>query len=345
MAESAGVFEKRKQDHIEKALMDETEARGFSGLDRIALVHEALPELNFSDISIATRVLHFQTPTPFLVSSMTAGHSGANAINIRLAQAAERRGWLMGIGSQRRELYDHDVALEWKQLRSVAPSVRIFGNIGLSQLIEASIDQVRRLLEPLQAAGLFVHLNPLQECLQPEGTPQFKGGLYALTELCRRLEVPVIVKETGCGFSPRTLQRLQETGVAAVDVSGFGGTHWGRVEGARLDSTHVKSKASETFSNWGISTLESLEAAFEVKPNYEVWASGGLRSGLDAARVFALGAKVAGMAKPALIAALAGDDELDTWMSRLEFELKVALFCTGSQSLEQLGEGKRWKKI
>ena len=153
---------------------------------------------------------------------------------------------------------------------------------------------------------MIVHTNPLQECIQPEGTPHFKGGLQALENLCRDLAVPVILKETGCGFSRKTLEKLKGVGLAAVDVSGKGGTHWGRVEARRLPAGHVREAAGESFADWGHTTVDSLMAARGVEWPRELWASGGVRNGLDAAKLIALGADLVGLAKPVLEAALKG---------------------------------------
>lgn len=345
MAETTELFEKRKREHIQLALRDENEAIGRSQLEQIELIHEALPELDFEEISLKSKVLGQEVEKPLLISSMTAGHVGSVDLNRRLAVAAELRGWLMGVGSQRRELGDTEALGEWKAVRQVAPRVKLFGNLGIAQLIQTPTDKVKALVDGLEAAGMIIHLNALQECFQPEGTPQFKGGLKALERLARELPVPVIVKETGCGFSESTLARLKETGVRAVDVSGLGGTHWGRIEGQRaLEKAPMLSDAAETFKNWGISTVESLQNAAKVAPApYEIWASGGARSGLDAAKLFAMGAKCVGFAKPILQAALADEATLLQTLEVIEHELKIALFCTGSKNLDFLRAKKVWK--
>lgn len=334
--ESAQQFERRKTDHIRYSLEEKNEAIGLSGIDQVELIHEALPDLDFEDINISTQSLNLNLETPFLVSSMTAGHVGSLDLNHRLARACEKRGWLMGVGSQRRELYDVKASNEWKALRKDNPKVRLLGNLGLSQLIHTPIEDVQRLVDALEATAMIVHTNPLQECMQPEGTPQFKGGLKALKELSKQLSVPVILKETGCGFSKTTLERVKDLDLAAVDISGFGGTHWGRIEGSRNTKDQVRQKAAETFQNWGISTIESLVAALKVKPTYEVWASGGVRNGLHAATLLALGAQIVGLAKPILSAALKGEEDLELEMQRIEYELKTALFCTGCINLSEL---------
>lgn len=338
--EASDQFERRKGDHIRLSLDERVQTRGLSGFDEVSLIHEALPELNFDEVELFCSSLGEKNPTPLLVSSMTAGHAGSIDLNVRLAKACERRGWRMGVGSQRRELTDIEASREWKKVRKTAPKVQLLGNLGLSQLIQTPIEQVQKLADDLEASAMIIHLNALQECLQPEGTPQFKGGLKALKKLTRSLSMPVVVKETGCGFSKTTLEKLKDSGVAAVDVSGLGGTHWGRIEGLRNPTLEA---VAETFANWGISTVESVVTAVRLKPSYEVWASGGVRTGLDAAKLIAMGARTVGVAKPILEAALQSEEALDQCMKRVEHELKIALFCTGCRNISELRKKKVWK--
>ncbi len=336
-------FEKRKVDHIHLSLDENNQSVQSADFHRIDLIHDALPELDFQEVSLSTTALDIDLPTPFLVSSMTAGHVGGVDLNLRLAKACEEKGWLMGVGSQRRELSDPSAAQEWKTLRKHAPKVRLLGNIGLSQLIELSNDQIERLVDSLEATAMFVHLNPLQECLQPEGTPNFKGGLKRIEALANGLSVPVIVKETGCGLSEATLERLRNSKIRAVDVSGLGGTHWGRIEGGRSKDHQILFETAKSFAHWGISTVESVGMATALRLPFEVWASGGVRSGLDAAKMLAMGSQIVGFAKPVLESALHSEKRLEEVMSRFEYELKVALFCTGSRTLKDLQNKKVWK--
>lgn len=342
-SEPSVQFESRKVDHIRLAMRSKNQAVGLSGLDKIELLHEAMPDLDFDQVQLNTKSLGQKLTTPFLVSSMTAGHKESLALNRLMAEACERRGWRMGVGSQRRELGDAGAQNEWKKIRQSAKNVRLLGNLGLAQLIGLKVDAVQKLVDVLEAEAMIIHLNPLQECFQPEGTPRFQGGLKAIQRLCKALSVPVVIKETGCGFSKETLKRLKTSGVAAVDVSGLGGTHWGRIEGDRGQFGSIQSRAAETFAQWGISTVDSLIAARGVRASYEVWASGGIRTGLDAAKVLALGATQVGLAMPVLESALKGETALDNTMATLEFELKVALFCTGAKDVKQLQKKKVWK--
>ena len=327
-------FEGRKRDHLQHALNPAHQASGLGGLGQIRLLHEALPDLDFQDIEIESHCLGIVSRTPYYVAGMTAGHADAPALNRVLADACQERGWAMGVGSQRREL---ESAIEtpdlWKALRHEVPKLTLFANIGISQLIRAPLSQIRKLVDSLQAQALVIHANALQEALQPEGTPQFKGALPTIARVCAEIGVPVVLKETGCGFSGETLRRLRASGLAAIDVSGLGGTHWGRIEGARAPVGSLQAVAAQTFAEWGEPTVDSvLFARQELDDSTEIWASGGVRTGLDAAKLIALGAHQVGFAKPALEAALGGGDQLRQWMAAREFELRIALFCTGCEN-------------
>jgi len=338
-------FELRKRDHIQHALNAANQALGLSGLERIRLIHDALPELDFDEICLDSVCLGRPAQTPFYIAGMTAGHPDAPRINLQLALACGARGWAMGVGSQRRDLEGSTSTASstfvdsWKKLREAVPHLTLFANVGISQVITAPVEKIQNLVDIMGAQALAVHVNALQEALQPEGTPRFKGALSSLKRVVEALTVPVILKETGCGFSRGTLQKLSGIRLGAIDLSGLGGTHWGRIEGARAEIGSSQATAALTFSAWGESTVDSVLAAREVLPSIELWASGGVRSGLDAARLIALGAHRVGYAQPALEAVLVGGDCLNHWMEIQEFELKVALFCTGSVSPDAL-----WKK-
>jgi isopentenyl-diphosphate delta-isomerase len=353
-SESSTQFEARKRDHIRIALDKRSQAFGQSGLDSVELIHEALPDLDFKEVDISTsfffgRSLPVQLSSPLFISSMTAGHKNGQQINEALARLSDRRQVLMGVGSQRRELDDSSVSKEWIQVRKQAPQALLIGNIGITQLIKAPLAKILKLLEATQALGLFVHVNSLQEVLQMEGTPSFKDSLRAISDLVKSVGMPVIVKEVGCGFSEQTLKRLQDTGIFAVDLAGKGGTHWGRVEGYRSQPEELSCQIAQTFQNWGVSTVQSLLNARAAQVSYEVWASGGVRSGLDAGKLLALGAKKVGLAKPFLeaiilndqvLAADKADKQLEILLNRLEAELKITMFCTGSEKLQDLNMTK-----
>jgi len=338
MSDSIPLFEQRKQDHIRLAMMPDNQASELNQFDQLQLSHQALPEINFTDVCIASHRFGQPVKTPFLVSSMTAGHQNGERINYNLAAACAQTGWAMGVGSQRRQLTDKGASREWESIRKHFPDIVLFANLGIAQIIECEVEDILPILDSVQAGALIIHCNPLQECIQPEGTPNFANGIAKITSLCQSLPIPVIVKETGCGFSRKTLHQLRNTGIAAVDVSGSGGTHWGRIEGHRADHLPKHQNAAQTFRNWGITTVQSLSYAKAVAPNFEIWASGGIRHGLDAAKAIALGGKTVGLAKPMLEVALVSKEAVIERMEQIEHDLKIAMFCTGSKTLDQLQE-------
>ncbi|WP_131776270.1 type 2 isopentenyl-diphosphate Delta-isomerase [Legionella impletisoli] len=338
MSDDYSQFEQRKQDHIDLALMQTNQTSELNPFDRMTLVHEALPDMDFHEIDIRGERFGKTLSKPFIVSSMTAGHRNAVNINRNLIAACAEQGWSMGVGSQRRELTDEKAAEEWRILRQEFPNVTLYSNLGIAQLVSSSLEQIQQITSALNAEALIIHCNPLQECIQPEGTPNFKGCWDALARMVECLMLPVVVKETGCGFSIPTLMRLNEIGVSAVDVSGLGGTHWGRIEGHRASHDPIRQSASVSFKNWGIDTIQSVMDAVSIAPQFEVWGSGGVRHGLDAAKLFALGASTVGFAKPMLTAALASSDAVIEQMTMIEYDLKVAMFCTGSRILHELKE-------
>jgi isopentenyl-diphosphate delta-isomerase len=342
-------FEARKRDHIRLSMDPAHQAEGLSGLDRVRLVHEALPELDLDQVDISAACLGRELATPFFVAGMTAGHADAPALNRLLALACERRGWAMGVGSQRRQLEQPGAGAspdldQWRRLREDAPKLSLFANIGVTQLHSTPVRALRALVEAISADALVIHLNALQECIQPEGTPRFSGATEAIRRVVGELGSPVILKETGCGLSARTLARIAPLGLAAVDVSGLGGTHWGRIEGSRAAESgrdRLREEVSRTFADWGVSTVDSVLASASALSGSKTstWASGGVRSGLDAAKLLALGASRVGYAQPALLAAMAGADALSAWMERQELELRTAMFCTGSATVAELRRG------
>ena len=335
-------FARRKKEHIALSLKKENEAQEGTGLNLVSLNHSALPEMDFSEVDISTSLFGQKLKTPFVVTGMTGGWPGALAINQRIACFAEKRGWVMGVGSQRKGLLSPQAHCEWEKIHKNHPHLILLGNIGLSQLIQIEVCEVEKMVSSLKARAMVVHTNPLQEALQVEGTPHFKGGLKALKNLCQKLSVPVILKETGCGFSKANLKALTNIGLFAVDISGYGGTHWGRIEGDRTPKAHFLKGATDSFKNWGISTLDSLLFAEEVKKDYKIWASGGLRGGVDFAKALALGAERVGLARPIMESALKGDLALNQLMARLEYELRVALFCSGCRNRQELKKPGVW---
>lgn len=347
--ESPKAFESRKQDHIRLAMDRRTQTEGLSGFDLLELVHEALPDFNFDQINTETSLLSRPCQSPLFISSMTAGHVEGRSLNRRLAGLADKKNILMAVGSQRRELFDSDASEEWSALKAEFPKLQLIANIGISQLIGLNPETLEKILSRMGAVGLYVHLNPLQEVLQAEGTPQFLGGLETLSQLKKILKIPLLVKEVGCGISPKTILKLDSVGVDVMDIAGKGGTHWGRLEGLRAPVDSLRGQqlesAARVFADWGISTVRALHEAIALKPRAKIWASGGVRNGLDVAKCLALGAEAVGCALPFLAGALDSEEKLELTYEQMLFELKVAMFCTGLREIKDFRQNEvfRWK--
>lgn len=344
-------FISRKTDHIRHSLSPESEAVEARAFDRWTLVHDSLPDLDLKEVRFECTFLGSLQRTPFFIAGMTAGHPDATLINERLAAAAAERGWGLGVGSQRRELDRVFTDVPLHEIRRRHPRLALISNIGVSQLVQIAQskdwDRLRALVENTGASALAIHLNPLQEAIQIEGTPNFKGALQAVSECVERLACPVILKETGSGMSRAFLNRIADLPIHAIDVSGLGGTHWGRIEGMRAPEGALAAQYGRTFADWGIPTPDSiLNAVSALKTRVKagrptaVWASGGVRSGLDAAKCLALGASAVGFARPALEAALKGEAAIHRWMEGIEGELRIAQFCTHSPTLAELNRNK-----
>jgi isopentenyl-diphosphate delta-isomerase len=328
-SQTAGEIGRRKEQHIELALDDEVQFQRLTGLERFEFVHQALPELSLSELETATSFLGRSLVAPILVSGMTGGTERAAEINRRVAEAVRTLGLGMGVGSQRIAVERPELT-DTFQVRSVAPDILLIANLGAVQLNYGfGVDECRRLIEAIGADALALHLNPLQESIQPGGNTDFRGLLEKIERLCSALAVPVIVKEVGCGISGETARRLVDGGVTAIDVGGAGGTCWTEIEARRSESPTTRAVAA-TFREWGIPTAECIRSVRAVCPHVPLIASGGLRTGLDVAKSLALGADVAALASPVLKAAVVSSAAVHELLSRLMHELKLAMFCTGS---------------
>ena len=331
----------RKLTHLRAALeRDVRFPRLTSGLERHRFVHWALPELDWADIDLRCAFLGHPLSAPLLISSMTGGAEASDDlsprdINLRLAQAAQEFGLALGVGSQRAAL-EHPELAHTYQVRHVAPDVLLLANLGAVQLNYGyNVAQCRRVVEMIQADGLILHLNPLQEYFQPQGDLNFAGLLGKIEAVCHTLEVPVIVKEVGWGISPQVARKLVQAGVAAIDVAGAGGTSWTEVEG-QLISDPLKRGVARTFADWGMPTAEALIAVREALAHVPLIASGGIRSGLEVAKVLALGADMAGIAGPLLLAAHDSSTAVRRLIKQILEELRLAMFGTGSLTLTEL---------
>jgi len=266
---------------------------------------------------------------------MTGGHGRALAVNELLARVAEKRGIAMGVGSQRAALRDPMLVPTYSVVRETAPTAFVIANVGISQLVaqggEAALGarDVARILSMVKADALAVHLNYLEESVQPEGQTRARGALAAMGALARRSRVPVIAKETGAGITRAVALRLRRAGVRAIDVGGVGGTSFAAIEALRAAalSDHPRMSLGERFRDWGVPTAVAVVGA--ASAGLPVIATGGVRSGLDAAKALTLGATLVGVGRPLLQAALRGEEYVERWIADFELELRTAIFLAG----------------
>lgn len=335
------TINQRKADHIRINLEENVQfPHVTTGLEQYRFVHQALPELNLTEVDTGVTVFGKRLAAPILVSSMTGGTEQAGLINRNLAEAAQQQGLAMGVGSQRAGIERGEAGATFR-VREVAPDLLLFANLGAVQFNYGySVDECRRAVEMIEADALILHLNPLQEAVQPEGDVNWRGLLGKIEEVCAQVGCPVIVKEVGWGISGATARRLIEAGVGAIDVAGAGGTSWSQVEMHRAPTERLRRLAS-AFADWGIPTAESLLAVGHVRrqlerPGVHLFASGGIRSGQEIAKCAALGADLVGLASPFLKKAVAGAEEVAEEMDILTTELRITMFCSGAGDLATL---------
>jgi isopentenyl-diphosphate delta-isomerase len=332
------ALEQRKSDHIRINLEEEVQFRRLrTGLEGVRLVHQALPELDLDAVDLSTTLLGKKLSAPILISSMTGGTADGARINRNLASAAQTAGIAMALGSQRAALEDPSLAASF-QVRPVAPDILLLANLGAIQLnygYDAS--HCQRAVDMVGADALILHLNPLQEAVQPEGDRNWTGLLSKIERVCRALDVPVIVKEVGWGLSGRVARDLASAGAAMLDVAGAGGTSWTEVEYHRAGDP-LQARVATAFADWGLTTLEALLQVHQAVPAMPIIASGGLRSGIDLAKVIALGGALGGVAGPFLRAANESMDAAAAIAEELVRVLRIAMFCCGASNLAALRE-------
>ncbi|CAN5159510.1 type 2 isopentenyl-diphosphate Delta-isomerase [soil metagenome] len=326
----------RKDQHLDVVLAGGGRHARDAGFDAIRFVHEALPDLDHAKIDLGADFLGYRLKAPLLISSMTGGPARAEAINARLAEAAQALGIALAVGSQRGALEAGGAEGLDAGLRRRAPDTPILANIGAAQLVRGlGVDEARRAMEMIGADALIVHLNPLQEACQPEGDRDWWGVGAALEALIRKLDAPVVVKETGAGISAATAWRLVEMGVAAIDVAGAGGANWGLIEGERAVDPADKSHAL-AFADWGIPTARAIAEVRAACPGIVLIGSGGVRNGLDAAKAIRLGADIVGQAGGVLEAATVSTEAVVEHFQLMIRQIRTCCFCTGSASLADL---------
>lgn len=329
----------RKEDHIKINLEQDVRSALTTGLENYRFIHEALPELELDRIDTTLSLFGKKLQSPILISSMTGGTSAAETINLRLAEAAQECGLAMGVGSQRAAI-EHPEQASTFQVRRAAPDILLFANIGAVQFNYGyGIDQCKKAVEMIEADALYLHLNPLQEAVQDAGDTNWVGLAKKIEAVCKKIDVPVIAKEVGWGISEKTAKVLANCGVSAIDVAGAGGTSWSQVEMHRAPDEFTRLLAA-TFVGWGIPTSESILNVRKAVPELTIFASGGIKDGLDIAKCIALGAALGGMAGQFLKAAAISTDNVVDLMRLTRRQIEVTMFATGAGRLEGLKAGK-----
>ena len=325
----------RKTEHIRINLDEDVSSSITSGLEQYRFEHQALPELNLSQVNLETEFLGKTLRAPILISSMTGGTDEAERLNQRLAIAAQEAGIAMGVGSQRAALENSSLDRTF-QIRKFAPDILLFANLGVIQLNYGyGVDECFRAVEMVGADGLILHLNALQEAVQPDGDTDFSGIIQKIEHVCNVLGVPVIAKEVGWGISERAAKSLINAGVAAIDVAGAGGTSWSQVEMYRAKSPS-QARLAASFRDWGIPTAQSILNVRNVDQDIPLIASGGVQTGVEIAKCIALGADIGGMASPFLKAAAISGDETLLTIREIKQEIQVAMFAAGVKDIEAL---------
>jgi isopentenyl-diphosphate Delta-isomerase len=330
------TIDQRKADHIKINLEKDVRSALTTGLENYRFIHEALPELDLDQVDTSLSLFGKRLDAPILISSMTGGTADAESINLRLAEAAQEMKIAMGVGSQRAAIENTDLAKTF-QVRRVAPDILLFANLGAVQLNYGyGIEQCRLAVDMIGANALIFHFNPLQEAVQDAGDTNFAGLAKKIEEICKKLEVPVIAKEVGWGISERSAKLLADCGVSAIDVAGAGGTSWSQVEMHRAPDEFTRELAA-TFVGWGIPTTDSILNVKKAAPEMTIFASGGLKDGLDIAKCIALGATLGGMAGQFLKAAAISTQSAVQMMQLTKRQIEITMFAAEAKEIRELG--------
>jgi isopentenyl-diphosphate delta-isomerase len=335
----SNLTEDRKAEHIKISLIKDINAKNVrTGFSDVHLIHSALPEIDRADVSLSTKEFGHSFSAPILVGAMTGGTREATKINSSIAKAVEDLGLGMGVGSQRAAIELPRLASTFKVVRKKAPSAFLVANIGAPQLVGGyGLKEVRIAVDMISADALAIHLNPLQEAVQPEGEVKYAGVLEKITEIAGDIDVPVIVKETGAGISAEVATKLEKAGVQGIDISGVGGTSWAAVEyhRAKLHKDSFRQHLGKCFWDWGIPTAVSLvEVAQSTKVT--IIASGGVRAGIDIAKSIVLGSSLVSISTPILSPATKNSEEVKRTLQLYIEELRNAMFLVGATSNDDL---------
>ncbi len=323
---------KRKADHIHINLEENVRSKRKTGLEQYRFVHEALPELSLTNVDLSLRLFNKDLSAPLLISSMTGGTDTAAAINRHLAEAAHKTGIALAVGSQRAAIENPSQRDSFAICRALAPNTLIFANLGAVQLNYGyGIDECRRAVEMIAADALILHLNPLQEALQTSGDTDFSALAKKISKIKQKLSVPLIIKEVGWGISERSARLLADCGVDAIDIAGAGGTSWSQVEMYRAPTQFGRQLAAP-FADWGINTADSILNVKKAAPKMMIFASGGIKNGIDAAKTIALGATLSGMAAAFLQAAAESSERVAEVIELTRRQMQIAFFAAGIAS-------------
>lgn len=341
----------RKRDHVLLTVKKNVTFREkTNGFERWEFIHHALPEIDLSDVDTRTIFLGKELSLPLMVSCMTGGYKEAEKINRELAEVCEEFHLAMGVGSQRQAMEDTTYHSSFSVARKSAPSIPLVGNIGAPEVAKLTdVGPILRLAEMIDADAFAVHLNPLQEFLQPEGNANFRGVLNGIEKLVKHLPIPVIVKEIGAGISGEVALRLINAGVKYIDVAGAGGTSWAGVEILRRNETKEQREQWNPFWDWGIPTADALHEVAGMKqqfPFLTVIGSGGISRAIEGAKAIALGADLVASARPMLKALMQGGKrELRSMIAQWQKEFRGIMFLLGARSIDELKSTQRIRKI
>ncbi len=337
----AAILSKRKSEHLQIVTNEDVVHSGGTLLNDIRLYHQALPELSINELYTQVEFFGKILQVPFMITGMTGGADFAGQLNRGLAEVAEKHGIAMGVGSQRIMIRHPEMAKDF-QVRDKIPNGVLLGNIGAVQLQEYTPDVIKALVDIIEADGICVHLNAAQEIMQEEGHRNFNKLLDKIDKLNSYLDGKVLVKETGAGMSIETLKQLKSIGITIIDVAGAGGTSWTKVEALRAQNQNLK-KLGMAFADWGVPTAFSIISAKKIMGDgVKLIGSGGITSGLDAARAIAAGADIAGFARPALLAYMSnGSEGVSSLINSFTEELKAAMLLTGSKDITALKKASR----
>jgi len=334
----------RKDEHIFLVSTENIESNETTWLEHVKFVHKPIPELNLDDIDLSCEFLGKPLSAPVFIGAMTGGTELTKKLNVSLAKAAQKYQIPMMVGSQRVIIKHPETKESFSAVRKSAPDIPIIGNLGIAQIASSEdFGYVDEIIENINADAIAIHLNVIQELIQPEGDKIFTGVLDKLEILKNQINIPIVIKETGCGISKEIARQLAEIGINIIDVSGVGGTSWVAVEyfRAKKENMELKKELGKLFWDWGIPTAASIFEVSSVAKNrseIKIIGSGGIRSGIDVAKALRIGADFAALARPFLMVALEGQDAIEKFIEKTFKELEITMLLTGSKNIEDLKE-------